>query len=60
MTETNKTVDLALEESNDNKNEEDFDFKDLNYVEGLLLLQKMYDINTDEIVQTLNVKILMI
>lgn len=56
MDDTNKTIDFALEESNDNKNEDNLDFKDLNYVEGLLILQKMYDINTDEIVQTLNVK----
>lgn len=55
MVETNKTVDFVLEESNDINEDHDLDFKDLNYVEGLIMLQKMYDINTDEIVQTLNV-----
>lgn len=28
---------------------------ELNYVEGLFLLQKMYNISTDEILETLNV-----
>ncbi len=56
--EEKKIVDILLEENDDTKNEQDF--KDLNYVEGLLMLQKMYEISTDEIVQTLNVTFLYI